>query len=129
MRRLQVAAIGVALLTGSGLVMGDGQVRQSPSQGMPPSPVQTGPGIPPIGGVNMPEMDPMGRRVEEQQIKSRNNERQKRMVADTDKLLVLTKELKDRVERQDKSISPGDVEKKAEEIEKLAKSVKDRMKG
>jgi len=73
--------------------------------------------------------DPLAGRMEEQQIKSRNSDRHRRMVADTDKLVTLTKELKDQVETSDKPLEPNDVGKKAEEIEKLAKSVKDRMKG
>lgn len=68
----------------------------------------------------------------ERQEKTRNNERQKKLVADTDKLLTLATELKSQVEKTDKvdkGAPPVDVVKKAEEIEKLAKSVRDRMKG
>lgn len=73
--------------------------------------------------------DPMGARIEEQQARSRNSDRQKRLVADTDKLMDLVKQLKEQVEKPDEPMPPAEVEKRAEEIEKLAKSVKDRMKG
>ena len=48
---------------------------------------------------------------------------------DTDKLLKLSVELKSYVEKSDENVLSLDVIKKAEEIEKLAKSVKDKMKG
>jgi hypothetical protein len=59
----------------------------------------------------------------------RNLDRQRRLVADTDKLLVLATQLKTEVDKTNAHILSIEVVKKAEEIEKLAKSVKDRMKG
>ena len=64
----------------------------------------------------------------EQQAKSRNSERQRRLEADTEKLVGLVNDFKEQMAR-DKGLSPAEMSKKAEEIEKLAKSVKDRMKG
>jgi hypothetical protein len=69
------------------------------------------------------------KKLEEQQATSRNAERQKRLQMDTDKLLSLATELKEQVDKTDKNTLSLDVIKKADEIEKLAKSVKDRMKG
>ena len=48
---------------------------------------------------------------------------------DTAKLLKLTTELKSYVDKSDENVLSVNVIKKAEEIEKLAKSVKDKMKG
>jgi len=48
---------------------------------------------------------------------------------DTDKLLKLSTELKQYVDKTDENVLSLDVIKKAEEIEKLAKSVKEKMKG
>lgn len=48
---------------------------------------------------------------------------------DTDKLLKLSVELKAYVDKSDENVLSLDVVRKAEEIEKLAKSVKDKMKG
>ena len=67
--------------------------------------------------------------MEDAQDKSRNVDRQKQLVADTDKLLSLATELKEQVDKTDKNILSVDVIKKADEIEKLAQSVKERMKG
>jgi hypothetical protein len=82
----------------------------------------------PADGRGIPGMDPLPH-MEEQQARSRNSERQKKLVADTDRLLVLIADLKRQIEQADKDGQPVDVTKKAEEIEKLAKSVKERMKG
>lgn len=73
-----------------------------------------------------PNTDP--RRLEQQE-EARSTERQKRLVADTDKLLALATDLKQQVDKTNKNILSVDVIKKAEEIEKLAHSVKERMKG
>jgi hypothetical protein len=73
-----------------------------------------------------PNTDP--RRLEQQED-ARSTERQKRLVADTDKLLALATDLKEQVGKTNKNILSVDVIKKAEEIEKLAHSVKERMKG
>jgi hypothetical protein len=55
-------------------------------------------------------------------------ERQVALRRDTEKLLSLAAELKQHVDRTSPSILSLDVIKKAQEIEKLAKSVKDKMK-
>ncbi len=48
---------------------------------------------------------------------------------DTDKLLKLSVELKNYVDKSDENVLSLDLIKKADEIEKLAKSVRDKMKG
>jgi nitric oxide reductase activation protein len=67
--------------------------------------------------------------MQEQQERSRDSDRQKRLVADTDKLLTLATQLKQDVDKSNKDVLSVDVVKKADEIEKLAHSVKERMKG
>jgi hypothetical protein len=67
--------------------------------------------------------------MEEEQAKMRNIERQKRLVEDTAKLLELANELKAEVDKSDKNTLSLDVVRKADEIEKLAHSVKEKMKG
>jgi hypothetical protein len=52
------------------------------------------------------------------------SERQKKLEADTDKLLALATDLKKSVDKTNKDILSVDVVKKAEEIEKLARSMK-----
>ena len=57
-----------------------------------------------------------------------NTLRHKEMSADTEKLLALANELKAAMDKTDKDTLSLDVVKKAEQIEKLAKSVKQKMK-
>lgn len=58
-----------------------------------------------------------------------NLQRQQEIKKDTDKLLQLATELKQSVDKSTENTLSLDVIKKAEQIEKLAKSVKDKMKG
>ena len=97
---------------------------QAPSQ---PPQLQSGP--PPLFGEPPTPNDPMERQRQEKLAKARNVDRQKQLVQDTNKLLSLAKELKDEVDKSNPDTLSLDVVKKAGEIEKLAKSVKDRMKG
>jgi len=61
--------------------------------------------------------------------KKANLERQAQLKNDTEKLLKLSQELKDYVDKSNENMLSVNVLKKAEEIEKLARSVKDKMKG
>jgi hypothetical protein len=60
--------------------------------------------------------------------KKQNEVRQQEIKKDTDQLLELAIELKQYVDKTNENIISLDVIKKAEQIEKLAKSVKDKMK-
>ena len=61
--------------------------------------------------------------------KKLNEERQAQLKRDTDKLLQLSTELKQYVDKTNENVMSVDVIKKAGEIEKLAHSVKEKMKG
>jgi len=61
--------------------------------------------------------------------KKANQSRQAMLKSDTDKLLKLAVELKDYVDKSNENVLSLDVLKKADEIERLAHSVKDKMKG
>jgi hypothetical protein len=136
MKMLPTTLAGVAIVVG---LSGFSLLAQRQSGGsttpapQPPSSTRTNDppmvGMTPMGGMdpsNTPDV--LNSRMAEQQAKSRNSERQKRLESDTDKLVGLVNSFKEQVS-SDKSLSPADMSKKAEEIEKLAKSVKDRMKG
>ena len=75
------------------------------------------------------QVDPVRARMEMQAMQRENQDRQVSLKQDTDKLLALATELKQNVDRTGPNILSMDVVKKAQEIEKLAKSVKDKMKG
>lgn len=62
-------------------------------------------------------------------VQQQNLQRQARMKADADKLFKMASELKDSLDKSNPNILSLDVVKKAQEIEKLAHSVKEKMKG
>ena len=68
-------------------------------------------------------------RLTREMAKKANEERHVALKNDTDKLLKLAVELKSYVDKSGPNVLSLDVVKKAEEIEKLAHSVKDKMKG
>ncbi len=68
-------------------------------------------------------------RIARDMAKKANLERQAALKADTDKLVKLATELKAYVDKSNENVLSLEVLKKAEEIEKLARSVKDKMKG
>ena len=119
--------MGMVLVTACSVRLSGGQMF--PTQTTPQGGRQQVPGFPSPGRNNPAEPDPIDPHRADQQEKLRNNDRQKRLVADTDKLLVLATDLKAQVDKSTKDTLSVDVIKKAEEIEKLARSVKERMKG
>lgn len=67
-------------------------------------------------------------RLEQEQAKRLFVERQTQLRLDTEKLLALAAELKLHVDKTGANVLSMDVIKKAQEIQKLAKSVQDKMK-
>ena len=128
MKILRVAMIGAVLATACSVRVSGGQITNPPSNGRGQQQI---PGLPLPGGRNNNPADPdsIDPHREEQQAKLRNNDRQKRLVEDTEKLLALATDLKTQVDKSTKDTLSVDVIKKADEIEKLAHSVKERMKG
>ena len=114
MRILRMAMFGVVLVTVGSVKVSDGQMVPAPS---------------PPWSNQMPPMSQPEAMQRVMQQKMRVSERQKRLVEDTNKLLALTTALKEQVDESDKNILSLDMVKKAEEIEKLAHSVKERIKG
>ena len=66
--------------------------------------------------------------MEKDMAKKANQERQVQLQRDTDNLLKLATELKEYVDKSNEHMLSLDVIKKAEAIEKLAHSVKEKMK-
>lgn len=126
MRVLRVTIAGaVFLLASSGVVAVGQMMQQQPVQSIPTNPSRF-----PINDGHPPgDSDALPPAVLARQAKMRNDARQQQMVNDTNKLVQLATELKQEMGKPGKDVAPDDLTKKAEEIEKLAKSVKDRMKG
>lgn len=97
--------------------------QQLPSQQQPPVPPR----------LDIPQGDENGpavpSRIQKDMEKKANEQRQADLKRDTERLLKLSTELKDYVEKSNENILSLDVIKKADEIEKLAHSVKTRMRG
>jgi hypothetical protein len=80
-------------------------------------------------GVAPADGDDAREQIEHDMAKKAAKERVAALKTDTDKLLKLSVELKAYVDKSDENVLSLDVIKKADEIEKLAKSVKEKMKG
>ncbi len=92
-----------------------------PAQPPPPPTVELGP--------TAPNGDETAARMTRELEKKAEKQRVAELKSDTDKLLKLSEELKTYVDKSDENVLSLDVMKKAEEIEKLAKSVHDKMRG
>lgn len=82
---------------------------------------------PTLPGQTRPE-DEHTAKIEREMAKKRNEQRQADLKRDTDKLLKLATELKQYVDKTNENVLSVDVINKAEQIEKLAHSVKEKMK-
>jgi hypothetical protein len=98
-------------------------LQLSSAQQQLPLPPIAPPGQQPDSGPNLPT--DMRKRME----KEANKQRQAELKRDTDKLLKLSTELKQYVDKSNENILSMDVVKKADEIEKLAHNVKIKMRG
>lgn len=75
------------------------------------------------------QQDPIEEKMDKERDKALNKERHENLKKDTEKLLKLASELKEGVDKTNKDMLSLEVVKKCEEIEKLAKSVREKMKG
>jgi hypothetical protein len=119
------AAVGLVLVITNPVGVGGKQillqVQEMPGQGGRP----LRPGV----ASNPADMDSINAHQSAERAKLKKDDRQKQLAADTDKLLALATDLKAQVDKSTKDTLSVDVIKKADEIEKLAHSVKERMKG
>lgn len=105
------------------------QSRALPTTVFPPqtNPPSTHSGLPDL--TKGEDKDGTRVRMEESAAKARNSERFKRLQSDTEKLLKLSTELKEDVDKSTKNELSLDVIRKAAEVEKLAHDIKERMRG
>ncbi len=82
---------------------------------------QSHPGQPPPG------MGPLEREMAERRAREANKQRQEEIRTETQKLFQLATELKAAVEKTDEHMLSLEVVRKADEVEKLAKKVKEKM--
>ena len=119
--------LGVAAVA-LGAVLPAGRMRaaqQAPVSNMPYG-RPTQPQMPAVGDAT-PDGDE-ARVREQQRTRALADDREKHLQADTARLVQLSTELKDEVDKSGKFVTSVTAIRKAEEIEKLAHSVRDRMK-
>jgi hypothetical protein len=123
--RIGLLAIIVVL---SSSLRGDNALaqNQTPTQ-FPQTNGQSNP-RPSFGQETETNQDPMFRHAQQEAAKRRNIDRQNKLVANSTRIVQLANELSAGVEPNGKDPTPADMSKKADEIEKLARSVKELMK-
>ncbi len=119
--KIQGAVIAVMILIGAGRVV---MAQMGVPTGLAPQNPHSS-----YGDKGRDDQQTVPPGTQERLERGRQTERQKKLIADTDHLLALANELKADMDKTTKDTMSIDVIKKAEEIEKLARSVKDRMKG
>ena len=72
--------------------------------------------------------DPAQKEMQDRMFREANKKRQQDIKKDTDKLFQLAAELKAAVDKTNENLLSIDVVRKADEVEKLAKKVKEKMK-
>lgn len=75
-----------------------------------------------------PHASPEELKRDNERMKAMNKDRTARIKRDTDKLLALSTELKQYVDKTNENVMSVEVIKKADEIEKLAKTIREKMK-
>lgn len=73
------------------------------------------------------DMDPMQRSLPESYSRMQNSERQRHLVSDTERLLTLTNQLKASIASSGSEALTPEMLRQMDEIEKLARSVKNKM--
>ena len=89
----------------------------------PPPPPVTDPQF----GPRRNQEEPPDARMERDRLKAWNKERYENLKKDTDKLLKLATELKESVDKANKDMLSLEVIRKTEEVERLARSVREKM--
>ena len=129
---VRVAVLSTAAfvaVSGAGL-RGTTVEAQQKTGGQPkvPPTMQNGPAT--LPSLDQPTLgtDPMRAHMDQERVKTMNDDRQKRLAADVDRLLELTNQLKTDLVKTNKDELSVTVIRKAAEIEKLAHDVQSRMK-
>lgn len=107
------------------LLAASGAAHTARAQQMQPAYIP--PSLPATTGSAPPGSDPVMRSMDEKMAIERNNERQRKIVTESEQLLALAKKLNTDVGKSNQNELSVAVVKEAAEIEKLAKSIKDKM--
>jgi hypothetical protein len=119
-RRLSMTRVSSFVIAVALLLLGSAASASSQQIHLPPS-ISQSQGM---GGVPVT----VGSDTQKQQALAASQQRQLEIRRDTDKMAELTQELKDYLLKSDQGVVSVDAIKKAEQIEKLAHSIKSKMK-
>ena len=86
------------------------------------------PALPAAAAQYETHQDPTQKEMQERMTRAANKKRQEDIREDTDKLFQLATDLKAAVDKSNENMLSLDVVRKADEVEKLAKKVKEKMK-
>ncbi|MEO7029185.1 MAG: hypothetical protein ABI147_07250 [Acidobacteriaceae bacterium] len=128
---LMAVVLGVLLSVAPSVGIGSATAQTqnpTPGTGRPQQPPRTQT-LPPFDDQPALPDDPLAALREAGRVRAVANERQKKIMDETEKLLQLATELKAEVDKTTKDQMSLETIRKAEEIEKLAHDVKQRMKG
>lgn len=123
-----VVALALGAAAGAGFRAGSTQPvwAQVSTPGASPG---TGTPAPPIGAERLPEPDdPYAGRMKREQAIAQQDDRRKKMVLDADRLLQLATDLKIEVDKSTRNETSVSAYNKADQIERLAHDVKQRLK-
>jgi hypothetical protein len=85
-------------------------------------------GLPPLGSSHHGDEDEATIHMEQERARAEANERQKHLLEDTARLIQLSNQLQTEVEKSGKFVTSVTAIHDAEDIEKLARSIRDRLK-
>ena len=138
-RKMHVSGLALGLLLGAGpgvlaqkrLPIGGSTVPPMSGQSpMPPSASDSGRSTSPLGTMIPDESDSSVRRnLDALRVNMANTERQKMMSRDAALLLRMAAELQMKIAKNETGLSQEEMLREVDAIEKLARNVKDRMKG
>jgi len=126
MRILWTAVLaGTVIATATGVGVAKMQFQKAPTSTQTTPRTSVPSALPPIDGQPADQPDPMGAMREARRVRAMASERQKKIVDDTSRLVQLATELNSDPDKAAKD----EAARKLDEIEKLARDVKQRMKG
>lgn len=125
------SAVGLVMMQAVAAVAAVSRAETQQQKPIGTIPQPQSPSLPDLGGNRNADdstSGPLHERMRMTAEKAHNEDRRKRMLADTEKLLALSTELKVYLEKSTRDELSLDVIRKAQEIEKLAHDVQQRMK-
>jgi translation initiation factor 1 (eIF-1/SUI1) len=121
-------ALALVLVVFTSAARLEAQSSSTDIQNVPMPPHQQTQGLPPLGSSHHGEEDESTIHMEQERARLEANERQKHLLEDTAKLVQLSSQLQAEVAKSGKFVTSVTAIQEAADIEKLAHSIRDRLK-